>query len=65
MSSAFAQPSGICISDETNAMFIADSESSSIRAIELGSGKVKAVVGGARDPHVCVIYHPLSYFSMM
>nr|XP_018900063.1 PREDICTED: NHL repeat-containing protein 2 [Bemisia tabaci] len=51
MSSAFAQPSGICISEEINAMFIADSESSSIRAIELGSGKVKAVVGGARDPH--------------
>lgn len=50
---AFAQPSGLAIgSDE---MFIADSESSSIRKLSLVDGKVLAVAGGDRNPRVKTI----------
>lgn len=45
---AFAQPSEICIGGST--MYIADSESSSIRSMDIGSGAVKAVVGGSKNP---------------
>jgi hypothetical protein len=48
----FAQPSGICVSNELHAAFVADSESSSIRKISLTDGKVSAVVGGDRSPFV-------------
>ena len=54
---AFAQPSGLCFallappSCETF-IFIADSESSSIRQLNLKDGCVKGVVGGDRDPSV-------------
>ncbi|KAG8234340.1 hypothetical protein J437_LFUL014792 [Ladona fulva] len=47
---AFAQPSGICYSPEC--IFIADSESSSIRRIWLSDGRVTAVVGGTVDPQM-------------
>jgi DNA-binding beta-propeller fold protein YncE len=41
--SCFAQPSGLALNGET--LFVADSESSAIRAILLGNGVVKTVVG--------------------
>ncbi|XP_034101384.2 NHL repeat-containing protein 2 [Drosophila albomicans] len=45
---AFAQPSGLALSKDF--LFIADSESSSIRKASLVDGKVMAVVGGDRNP---------------
>lgn len=44
----FAQPSGIAIGDEK--LFIADSESSSIRGIDVRTGSVDTIVGGSIDP---------------
>ena len=54
---AFAQPSGLCCatvqSRTTDYMlFIADSESSSIRQLNFKDGSVKGVVGGDKDPMV-------------
>jgi len=40
----FAQPSGLAATDKT--LFVADSESNIIRAIDLASGQVKTLVGG-------------------
>lgn len=52
-SASFAQPSGLSYCSNPPSLFIADSESSSIRQLHLSDGKVCAVVGGARDPKVC------------
>lgn len=49
---AFAQPSGLALAAETKELFIADSESSSIRKLSLGDGKVLGVAGGDRNPLV-------------
>ncbi|PNF20594.1 NHL repeat-containing protein 2 [Cryptotermes secundus] len=46
----FAQPSGLSVANELQAVFVADSESSTIRKISLTDGKVSAVVGGDRSP---------------
>ncbi|XP_046386851.1 NHL repeat-containing protein 2 [Ischnura elegans] len=46
----FAQPSGITSSPQC--IFVADSESSSIRRLWLADGKVTAVVGGNVDPQM-------------
>ncbi|XP_073824267.1 NHL repeat-containing protein 2 [Musca autumnalis] len=45
---AFAQPSGLAMAKDF--LFIADSESSSIRKASMVDGKVLAVVGGDRNP---------------
>ncbi|KPU75339.1 uncharacterized protein Dana_GF16360, isoform G [Drosophila ananassae] len=45
---AFAQPSGLAMSKDF--LFVADSESSSIRKVSLVDGKVMPVVGGDRNP---------------
>lgn len=50
--SAFAQPSGLALAPKTKELFIADSESSSIRKLVLADGKVVAVAGGDRNPLV-------------
>lgn len=47
---AFAQPSGLTMAKDF--LFIADSESSSIRKASMVDGKVLAVVGGDRNPQV-------------
>jgi thiol-disulfide isomerase/thioredoxin len=47
---SFAQPSGLCLLKNNKEIFIADSESSSIRKMSLVEGKVSAVVGGANNP---------------
>ena len=53
---AFAQPSGLCYAILPNTkepvLFVADSESSSVRQVSLKDGSVKGVVGGDRDPSV-------------
>lgn len=46
----FAQPSGITVSKKHNCLVVADSESSSVRMIQLKDGAVKNLVGGDIDP---------------
>ncbi|KFQ47343.1 NHL repeat-containing protein 2, partial [Nestor notabilis] len=48
----FAQPSGLSLASEEpwNCLFVADSESSTVRTIALKDGAVKHLVGGERDP---------------
>ncbi|KAG5887873.1 hypothetical protein JTB14_011408 [Gonioctena quinquepunctata] len=48
---AFAQPSGLALCPSTKEVYIADSESSSIRRLSLIDGKVTPVVGGDRQPN--------------
>lgn len=52
MSAGFAQPSGLALSAKNKEIFIADSESSSVRRLSLIDGKVTPVVGGDRNPNV-------------
>ncbi|XP_057778824.1 protein SUPPRESSOR OF QUENCHING 1, chloroplastic isoform X2 [Salvia miltiorrhiza] len=47
-STSFAQPSGISLSPDLKEAYIADSESSSIRALDLSTGGSRLLVGG--DP---------------
>ncbi|KAE8740501.1 hypothetical protein FOCC_FOCC013972 [Frankliniella occidentalis] len=49
-SASFAQPSGLSYCSNSDELFIADSESSSVRSINLKTGKVSAVVGGSKTP---------------
>lgn len=51
--SAFAQPSGLALAAKSKELFIADSESSTVRKLLLADGKVMAVAGGDRNPLVC------------
>ncbi|XP_030629832.1 NHL repeat-containing protein 2 [Chanos chanos] len=48
----FAQPSGLALApgEPWSCLFIADSESSTVRCLALKDGSVKHVVGGERDP---------------
>lgn len=50
----FAQPSGLAPAPEEpwSCLFVADSESSTIRTLALKDGAVKHLVGGERDPLV-------------
>lgn len=62
-SAAFAQPSGVCwVGSPFHSVFVADSESSSIRRIHIQRGRVTAVVGGDRSPFVISNLFILSYF---
>lgn len=56
---AFAQPSGLALSPKHKELYIADSESSSIRKLSLTDGKVLAVAGGDRNPLVHPFYNIL------
>ncbi|XP_018329114.1 NHL repeat-containing protein 2 isoform X2 [Agrilus planipennis] len=47
----FAQPSGLAIHSSNKEIYIADSESSSIRRLSLLDGKVTCVVGGDKNPN--------------
>ena len=49
---SFAQPSGISLSSDASMLYVADSESSTLRGVALPAGSVKALVGGAIDPLV-------------
>ena len=49
---AFAQPSGLSWDAGGGRLWVADSESSSVRQVLLTDGAVKAAVGGDRDPNV-------------
>ncbi|XP_008569253.1 PREDICTED: NHL repeat-containing protein 2, partial [Galeopterus variegatus] len=48
----FAQPSGLSLASEDpwSCLFVADSESSTVRTVSLTDGAVKHLVGGERDP---------------
>jgi len=48
----FAQPSGLSLAPEDpwSCLFVADSESSTVRTVSLKDGAVKHLVGGERDP---------------
>ncbi|XP_070847516.1 NHL repeat-containing protein 2 [Chaetodon trifascialis] len=48
----FAQPSGLALAPEEpwSCLYVADSESSTIRTLALKDGAVKLLVGGERDP---------------
>ncbi|KAM9774353.1 NHL repeat-containing protein 2 isoform X1 [Syngnathus typhle] len=48
----FAQPSGLAVAPEEpwGCLFVADSESSTVRTLALKDGAVKLLVGGERDP---------------
>ncbi|XP_036120506.1 NHL repeat-containing protein 2 isoform X2 [Molossus molossus] len=48
----FAQPSGLSLAAEEpwSCLFVADSESSTVRAVSLKDGAVRHLVGGERDP---------------
>lgn len=50
----FAQPSGLTLAPEEpwSCLYVADSESSTIRTVALKDGAVKLLVGGERDPLV-------------
>lgn len=52
----FAQPSGLALAPEEpwSCLYVADSESSTIRTLALKDGAVKSLVGGERDPMVSV-----------
>ena len=54
LKAAFAQPSGLGVARESpfHCVFIADSESSSVRSVDVTSGATKAVAGADRDPTV-------------
>ncbi|KAJ8898542.1 hypothetical protein PR048_003902 [Dryococelus australis] len=51
LSAGFAQPSGLTYCPLKEVVYIADSESSSIRQLSLTTGKVSSIVGGDIDPH--------------
>jgi hypothetical protein len=56
MSACLATPRGICngIMNGESVLFIADSNSSSIRVVTLKDGNVANLVGGDADPTVCM-----------
>lgn len=45
LEAAFAQPSGLAFDPARSELFVLDSETSSVRAIDTGKGKVRTVVG--------------------
>lgn len=53
----FAQPSGLSLASEDpwSCLFVADSESSTVRTVSLKDGAVKHLVGGERDPMVMTV----------
>jgi sugar lactone lactonase YvrE len=46
LQASFAQPSGLCIDNMNENLYIADSESSTLRVLSLKDGSVKNIVGG-------------------
>jgi len=52
---SFAQPSGLAVAVKQQKMFVADSESSTVRVVSCNDGSVKGLVGGALDPQVCLV----------
>lgn len=54
---SFAQPSGLALAPQEpwSCLYVADSESSTIRTLALKDGGVKLLVGGERDPLVGVV----------
>ncbi|XP_076811458.1 NHL repeat-containing protein 2-like isoform X2 [Clavelina lepadiformis] len=46
----FAQPSGLTVDFQSHTLYVADSESSTVRKIKLNNGAVEGLVGGHFDP---------------
>ena len=61
---AYAQPSGLTTREGGTTLYIADSESSTVRSVGIPDGGAKALVGGAIDPTVsefmCAMCHCVS-----
>ncbi|KAK7485866.1 hypothetical protein BaRGS_00022861 [Batillaria attramentaria] len=51
---SFAQPSGLAVGQD--GIFVADSESSTVRMISMKDGSVKGLIGGDRDPRNLFAY---------
>ena len=66
MSAGFAAPHGICngLVNGEPVLFIADSNSSSIRVVTLGNGNVSTLIGGDADPKVGNLLPILFSFSL-
>lgn len=62
---AFAQPSGLALNAKNRELYIADSESSSIRKLALADGKVTAVAGGDRNPLVMFLFCLSTFFEIL
>lgn len=56
LQAGFAQPSGLSYSESEHALYIADSESSTIRKMLLKNGAVQGLVGGDIDPTVPLMF---------
>uniref|UniRef100_G3U2C4 NHL repeat-containing protein 2 n=1 Tax=Loxodonta africana TaxID=9785 RepID=G3U2C4_LOXAF len=54
----FAQPSGLSLASEEpwSCLFVADSESSTVRTVSLKDGAVKHLIGGERDPMMLFLF---------
>lgn len=52
----FAQPSGLALHPQRAGVFVADSESSSIRYVRLKTGETSTFVGGGTDPDDLFLY---------
>lgn len=68
MSATLAAPRGICngIMNGQPVLFIADSNSSSIRVVTLQNGNVSNLIGGDADPTVCFVsfvHVEMTYFQ--
>jgi thiol-disulfide isomerase/thioredoxin len=50
LKASFAQPSGLAFDSICNCLYVADSESSSVRCVDISTGAVKALVGGDKNP---------------
>ncbi|OQR71187.1 NHL repeat-containing protein 2-like [Tropilaelaps mercedesae] len=50
LKAGFAQPSSLTLTSDCEQLIVADSESSAIRSLDLNSGAVKNICGGALDP---------------
>ncbi|XP_054272823.1 NHL repeat-containing protein 2 [Macrosteles quadrilineatus] len=50
MRAGLAQPSGLTVANCRQSAYVADSESSTVRAVNIVDGKVTNVVGGSADP---------------
>jgi sugar lactone lactonase YvrE len=56
---SFAQPSGIAFDRMSGLLYVADSESSSVRSVNLENGPVKGVCGGSKNPLDLVMKNPI------
>lgn len=67
---SFAQPSGLTISKDAKELYVCDSESSTIRRVQLSDGRTSGVVGGDRNPtvrklpEIIITMNLISFYSL-